>query len=66
MTASPDACPGKDGPAGGLLPGWDESDEHARFNYGLGLTYFLTENVNLRADVWHILVDGDWTKMARF
>ena len=40
-------------------PGWGESDEHARFNYGLGLKYFLTDNVGLRADVRHILVDGD-------
>ena len=45
-----------------IHPGWDESDEHARFNYGLGLKYFLTENVGLRADVRHILSDGDMDK----
>jgi OOP family OmpA-OmpF porin len=36
------------------------SEERALFNYGVGIKYFLTEDIALRADVRHILTDGDW------
>ncbi|MGW8313779.1 MAG: outer membrane beta-barrel domain-containing protein [Desulfuromonadales bacterium] len=36
------------------------NEERALFNYGVGLKYFLTDDIALRADVRHILTDGDW------
>lgn len=49
----------------GFHPGEDKngnggSEERALFNYGVGLKYFLTDDIALRADVRHILTDGDW------
>jgi OOP family OmpA-OmpF porin len=38
-----------------------ESD-NAMFNYGGGLKYFLTDDIALRADVRHLLVDGDYQR----
>ncbi len=43
-------------------PGWGEDTDRALFNYGLGLKYFMTDDIALRADVRHVLVDGDMDK----
>jgi OOP family OmpA-OmpF porin len=46
----------------GFHPGENSggNKEKALFNYGVGLKYFLTDDIALRADVRHILTDGDW------
>jgi OOP family OmpA-OmpF porin len=47
----------------GFYPGGSgNSETRGRFNYGLGLKYFVTDDVALRADVRHILTDGDMDK----
>lgn len=43
----------------GFNLGWGDNSENALVNYGVGVKYFLTDNVGLRADVRHILTDGD-------
>lgn len=42
---------------GGAGPAYE--GDNAMFNYGGGLKYFLTDDIALRADVRHILADGD-------
>ena len=41
-----------------IHPGGEDSDENLLFNYGAGLKYFMTEDVALRGEVRHLLVDG--------
>ncbi len=50
----------------GIHLGSGDSHEHGLINYGLGLKYFLTDKVGLRADVRHVIVQGDMDRHETF